>query len=206
MKKFLIIFICLLTLVGCSKKVENKIEIVGGFTEQQNKKITKELRNKFNSAVEGIKNMKFEPLELMSTQVVAGTNYKILCNVAIGDKTYEKVVIMNEDLEQNCTIYSMENYDGSEVEYFNVEIAEDNTFEDLGDEVIYTTSANDTKIIIHYFFTDNVISNIEVHYIPGPEADLDAEMENLDIGEQYKSCNYNDNEIVCEMEEFEPAR
>lgn len=53
--------------------------VPGGWTPAESPEITPELRALLNKAAEGYVGMSFEPLALADTQVVAGTNYRFLC-------------------------------------------------------------------------------------------------------------------------------
>ena len=68
-----------------------------------------ELRNKFDSAVEGIKNMKFEPLELISTQVVAGTNYMFLAKDTANKNDFKVKSKFNQVLDSGFQVRTYRN-------------------------------------------------------------------------------------------------
>lgn len=142
MKKILVLFICLLVLVGCSAKkvndgmeeqpvdvpvadvqtpvdseeIENPtgddaVEIVGGFTNAEDGTITDELLAMFNKATEGLTGVGYTPKQLLATQVVAGMNYKFLCDattVTAEPVTTEKIVVVYKDLNDNVSILSIE--------------------------------------------------------------------------------------------------
>ena len=68
----------------------------------------------FETATEELAGASYEPIALLGTQVVAGTNYCILCreSIVVPDSvpTYAKVYIY-EDLEGNAEITSVEEVD-----------------------------------------------------------------------------------------------
>ena len=79
----------------------------GAPIEPESTEITAELQEKFDKAMEGYDGAKLEPVELLSTQVVAGVNYRFLCNETIlvpGAEPKEVIVTVFEDLEGNCSI------------------------------------------------------------------------------------------------------
>ena len=83
------------------------IETVGGFVDAEDGTITAELQEIFNKALEGYDGANLEPVELLSTQVVAGVNYRFLCNETIlvpGAEPKEVIVTVYQDLEGNCSI------------------------------------------------------------------------------------------------------
>lgn len=74
-------------------------EIVGGWEDAEDGTITEELSEIFAKAVEGTEYAEWQPVELKATQVVAGTNYRFLC------ENGEELAVY-EDLEGNCSILS----------------------------------------------------------------------------------------------------
>lgn len=95
MKKLLTLLIVLImpfTLLGCgsNNKEEQPQEIIdGGWVDVEDGTLTDELKEMFNTALEGLLGATYEPVELIATQVVSGTNYKFL---ASGSKTTKPVV------------------------------------------------------------------------------------------------------------------
>ena len=98
---------------------EQDIAIVGGYTDVEDKTITDELRNMFNSAFDGFTGASYEPVELVATQVVAGTNYKFLAN---GTKTTNPIIkgtyyiCINKDLDGNISLLDIETIEESQEE------------------------------------------------------------------------------------------
>ena len=132
MKKLLAILLTLLmifTLFGCNSKEDTPIvnepeqqeevvepinedePIVGGFVDAEDKTITDELKDIFNKALDGLTGAKYEPVELVATQVVAGTNYKFLAN---GTKTTNPItkgtyyITIYKDLQGNIELKDIE--------------------------------------------------------------------------------------------------
>lgn len=54
--------------------------LVGGWEMPEDKTVTPELKDMFDTAMEGLLGVTYEPLELVATQLVAGTNYMFYCN------------------------------------------------------------------------------------------------------------------------------
>lgn len=137
MKKLLTLLLTLLmvfTLVGCGnngmeeKPVDVPIaevnepaqeELVGGFIDAEDGTLTDELKDIFNKAIDGLLGATYEPVELVATQVVAGTNYKFLAN---GTKTTNSVtkgtyyVTVYEDLSGNVSLLDIETIDEESVD------------------------------------------------------------------------------------------
>ena len=132
MKKLLAILLTLLmifTLVGCNSKEDTPMvnepeqqeevvepikedePIVDGFVDAEDKTITDELKDIFNKALDGLTGAKYEPVELVATQVVAGTNFKFLAN---GTKTTDPItkgtyyITIYKDLQGNIELKDIE--------------------------------------------------------------------------------------------------
>ncbi|MBP3806018.1 MAG: hypothetical protein J6I76_19390 [Oribacterium sp.] len=136
-KRFLIMIIAgaiIMTSIGCSTKVnameKNDLQIetassdvdvftedipdivVGGWRASEDVKMTDEAKNAFEKAVSGLTGVNYEPVACLGTQVVAGTNYCILCKatpVTLQATTYYTLVYVYEDLEENAEIASIKN-------------------------------------------------------------------------------------------------
>lgn len=83
----------------------------GGFTPAEDKTITTELKTMFDKAFEKLDGVRYDPIELVATQVVAGTNYKFLCNSKLiypGSVTVQKYVTIYKDLQGNCSVLKIE--------------------------------------------------------------------------------------------------
>ena len=79
----------------------------GGAVAPASGEITAELQEIFDKALEGYDGAKLEPVELLSTQVVAGVNYRFLCNETIlvpGAEPKEVIVTVFKGLDGNCSI------------------------------------------------------------------------------------------------------
>ena len=125
MKKLLTLLLTLLmifTISGCNSSsqdgpivddpiIEEDTPLVGGFTEVEDGTLTDELKDIFNKALDGLMGATYEPVELVATQVVAGTNYKFLAN---GTKTTNPItkgtyyITVYEDLQGDVKLLDIE--------------------------------------------------------------------------------------------------
>jgi len=94
---WMLALIPLLTLAACAKKEEP--QLVGAPVEAENTEITEELKGYFDAATASL-DMEYVPVKLISTQVVAGTNYKFLCT-ANGEEKYVTIYV---DLDKNASV------------------------------------------------------------------------------------------------------
>ncbi len=82
-------------------------KVVGGWSKPDDMKVTDEIKNLMKKAAEGLDGATYEPLLVLGTQVVAGTNYRILCaetKVVQDAKPEYAVVTLYADLEGNAKI------------------------------------------------------------------------------------------------------
>lgn len=86
-------------------------EIVGGWQKAESPELTDEAKAAFEKAIEGFVGVDYKPVALLGTQVVTGTNYRILCEATVaypGAETQEVVMTIYEDLDGNASILSIE--------------------------------------------------------------------------------------------------
>lgn len=84
--------------------------VPGGWQQPDSPAMTDAASEAFNKAVEGLVGVDYTPVALLSTQVVAGTNYRILCEATVvypGAETHYVVVTVYEDLEGNASILNV---------------------------------------------------------------------------------------------------
>lgn len=118
MKKLLAVIVCFALLAtgvavfaGCGKqKTDNGItggEVVGGWTKADSPVITEEFRNVFDKATQTLTGMQYVPVAYLASQVVAGTNHRVLCKatatVPDAQTTYA-IVTVYEDLKGGAQI------------------------------------------------------------------------------------------------------
>ena len=144
MKKKLFIFTLVLAvalvITGCGKEKENEEEnleiegkVVGGWTTVLTNKQVGLDENEiklFNDAKKNYVGMDLEPVALLGTQVVAGTNYMFLAKgtpVVPNPESSYQVVVIYKDLQGNTSITRVTDFDVSRFTNKNIE----NTSEQL---------------------------------------------------------------------------
>lgn len=97
---------------------ESEAPVLGGWKDAEDGTITDELKEIFDKAMEGYTGMGFTPIQLLATQLVSGTNYKFLCeatSVTAEPVTSEKIVTVYQDLQGNCKIIEVEDYEPAQL-------------------------------------------------------------------------------------------
>ena len=100
----------ILTLAGCGAGKKEK-EIVGGWETAEDGTITTELQELFDKAMEKLEGVDYTPVKLLETQVVAGTNYRFLCDATVvspNAETKQAIVTIYEDLQGNVEILEIQ--------------------------------------------------------------------------------------------------
>ena len=94
---------------------DNQLPLAGGYMAAEDTTITDELKTIFEKATKGLDGASYEPIKLMGTQVVAGTNYKFLCKakgVFPGAIETKKVVtIFYQPWTETCEVSNIEDYE-----------------------------------------------------------------------------------------------
>ena len=124
MKKKIVIFIGIaflsLVLSGCSGQTKTAGEVpvpettLGGWeiTEHEAEELPENAQKAFDKAKEKLTDGEYTPVSLLATQLVAGTNYCILCQVTPSEAGAEQkwtLVYIYADLQGNAEI--MNTYD-----------------------------------------------------------------------------------------------
>ena len=93
----------------CLTNLDYEEGAVGACQEAESPSMTEEATAAFNKATEGFVGVDYVPVALLSTQTVAGTNYRILCEATTvypGAEMHYAVVNVYESLEGNANIIS----------------------------------------------------------------------------------------------------
>ncbi|MFR5849307.1 MAG: hypothetical protein ACLUFD_06820 [Faecalibacterium sp.] len=94
----------------CLTNLDYEKGAVGTWQEAESPAMTEEATAAFNEATEGFVGVDYVPVTLLSTQTVAGTNYRILCEATTvypGAEMHYAVVNVYESLEGNANIISV---------------------------------------------------------------------------------------------------
>ena len=94
----------------CQTNLDYEEGAVGAWQEAESPALTDEAKAAFSKATEGFVGVDYVPVALLSEQVVAGTNYRILCEattVCPGAEMHYAVVSVYESLEGNANIISV---------------------------------------------------------------------------------------------------
>lgn len=131
--------------------------------------LTKEAKDAFDKAMEGLTGVSYVPVALLGTQIVAGTNYSILCRSTVvypGAETTYAIVYIYEDLEGQASILRIQNLElnAQEVEDKDRDKAAD-TFaiiiesgKDLITDCPKSAKAGETVTINTYMVTDATLT------------------------------------------------
>lgn len=101
-------------------------DLVGSWYPAENPEVTKEIKEVLEKASEALTGADYKPVALLGTQVVAGTNYALLCEMTatVPDAQSEyAVVYIYEDLEGNAEITDSKTFN-AETESNSEEITE----------------------------------------------------------------------------------
>lgn len=82
-------------------------QIVGGWTAAESPQVPGEVKELFEKATEKMLGAEYEPVAYMGSQVVAGTNYKLLCRITpvVPDAVpHYGIVTLYKDLDGNVSI------------------------------------------------------------------------------------------------------
>lgn len=94
----------------CLTDLDYEEGAVGAWQEAESPALTEEALAAFRKATEGFVGVDYVPVALLSTQTVAGTNYRILCEATVvypGAEMHYAVVNVYESLEGNANILSV---------------------------------------------------------------------------------------------------
>ena len=130
MKKIALIVAAMLLVTvvftACAKKEEpapqTEPAVVGGWTlntDETKGMLDEDAQKAFDKALEGYAGMGFEPIALLGTQVVAGTNYLILCRgTTVTAKPETKLVTVKvyAKLDGNAEILEVKDFDLGAIE------------------------------------------------------------------------------------------
>ena len=94
----------------CLTNLDYEEGAVGTWQEAESPALTEEAKAAFQKATEGFVGVDYVPVALLSTQTVAGTNYRILCEATVvypGAEMHYAVVSVYQSLDGNANILSV---------------------------------------------------------------------------------------------------
>lgn len=94
----------------CLTNLDYEEGAVGAWQEAETPVLTEEAKAAFQKATEGFVGVDYVPVALLSTQTVAGTNYRILCEATVvypGTEMHYAVVSVYQSLDGNANILSV---------------------------------------------------------------------------------------------------
>ena len=94
----------------CLTNLDHEEGAVGAWQEAETPVLTEEAKAAFQKATEGFVGVDYVPVALLSTQTVAGTNYRILCEATVvypGAEMHYAVVSVYQSLDGNANILSV---------------------------------------------------------------------------------------------------
>ena len=107
MKKFALLFAIVLAIASISAFAE---PMLGGWTVCEDAAVTDEAKAALEKALENFVGSNIEPVALLGTQVVAGTNYCLLCkltNVVPDAVPYYAIVFVYQGVDGTAEILSI---------------------------------------------------------------------------------------------------
>lgn len=128
MKKLFAVILAVLMLLALGACGEKKEAAVGGWSAAEGAALTEEARAAFEKATEGMVGVDYVPVALLGTQLVAGTNYAVLCEaraVVPDAQPYYAIVFVYRDLQGGAELLKIVDLDlGAIAESGKVEPAE----------------------------------------------------------------------------------
>lgn len=94
----------------CLTDLDMEEDAVGAWKEAASPVLTEEVSAAFAKATEGFVGVDYVPVALLSEQVVAGTNYRILCEATVvypGEQMHYVVVTLYKSLEGNVSVLNV---------------------------------------------------------------------------------------------------
>jgi len=100
----LLVLACLFSLAACGKTEasEGDEQLAGGIVAADG--LTDEAKEAFKKATDAVEGAEYELIDLLTTQVVAGTNYTFSANKTVDGETTKVEITVYADLEGNCEI------------------------------------------------------------------------------------------------------
>lgn len=114
MKKLFAAILAMLMLLALGACGEKKDVAVGGWSAVDGAELSDEAREAVEKALEGLVGVEYRPIALIGTQLVAGTNYAVLCEaraVAPDAQPYYVIVFVHRDLQGGAELLKIVDLD-----------------------------------------------------------------------------------------------
>ena len=111
MKKMISLFLTLVMLCGVCAVAET---LMGGWTPSASPEITDDVKAVFDKAMEGLVGVDYVPVAFLGSQVVAGTNYCLLCQATVvypDAQPYYVLMYLYQDLSGYVEIMNIADLD-----------------------------------------------------------------------------------------------
>ena len=111
MKKLISLFMIAVMLMSVSTMAET---LMGGWTPSASPEITEDVQAVFDKAMEGLIGVNYVPVAFLGSQVVAGTNYCLLCQATVvypDAQPYYVLMYLYQDLSGNVEIMNIADLD-----------------------------------------------------------------------------------------------
>lgn len=113
MKKLIAVLFAVMMMITSVAAVA-EAPLAGGWTPSADPAVTDEIKAIVDQALEGLVGVNYTPVAFLGSQVVAGTNYAVLCQatVVVPDAVPSYVIIyIYRDLEGNASILNIADFD-----------------------------------------------------------------------------------------------
>ena len=114
MKKLIALLCALLMVASLAVAVADDGPLSGGWQPAADASVTDDVQALLEKGLDGMVGANYVPVAYLGSQVVAGTNHAILCQVTavVPDaEPYFVIVYLYEDLEGNVTIMNVADFD-----------------------------------------------------------------------------------------------
>ena len=113
MKKLIAVLFAVMMMITAVSAVA-EAPLAGGWTPSADPAVTDEIKAIVDKALEGLVGVNYIPVAFLGSQVVAGTNYAVLCQAAVvypGAEPYYVIIYVYRDLEGNASILNIADFD-----------------------------------------------------------------------------------------------
>ena len=113
MKKLIAVLFAVMMMITAVSAVA-EAPLAGGWTPSADPAVTEDIREIVDKALEGLVGVNYVPVAFLGSQVVAGTNYAVLCQATVvypGAAPSYVILYIYRDLEGNASILNIADFD-----------------------------------------------------------------------------------------------